>query len=255
MTAATTLLAFRRFVSRRGIPNTVYSDNAQSFHSCARAFKAAASALQEYATGLNVHWKFIVERAPWWGGWWERLIRSTKDVLKRYLGRSSLTAEALSTTLCEVEAVINSRPLTYVEDHPDEGVPLTPSHFLTGRRALCMPQELAVTETSSTPADLQRRACYHQRLTAELWRRWRNAYLLLLRSAHSCPQATSPQLKVGDVVIVHDDNAPPMQWKLGRVTMLHHGVDGVARACSVRTATGHVINRPVQKLYLLESAA
>ncbi|KAH9372630.1 hypothetical protein HPB48_016326 [Haemaphysalis longicornis] len=96
-----------------------------------------------------------------------------------------------------------------------------------------MPQELAVTETSSTPADLQRRARYHQRLTAELWRRWRNAYLLLLRSAHSCPQATSPQLKVGDVVIVHDDNAPPMQWRLGRVTMLHPGVDGVARACTM----------------------
>ncbi|KAH9361097.1 hypothetical protein HPB48_002959 [Haemaphysalis longicornis] len=83
-----------------------------------------------------------------------------------------------------------------------------------------MPQELTLTETSSTAADLQRRACYHQRLAAELRQMWRKAHLQLLRSAHSHPPALLPQLKVGNIVIAIANNAPQMQWKLGRVTSL-----------------------------------
>lgn len=230
----------------------VYSDNALTFRSCARSFKAVIPALQEHATTTRIQWKFIVERAPWWGGWWERLIRTTKDALKRTLGRSSLDVEGLTTTLCEVEAVINSRPLTYLEDDPNELQPLTPAHFLLGKRAIAMP-EPGVTAETSTHAELQRRVQYRKRISTELWRRWKHAYLLQLRSAHCRPEQGSSPIHIGDVVIVNEDNTAPMFWKLGRVTSLHPGRDGVARACSVRLATGHVVNRPVQKLCVMEA--
>ncbi|GFX60673.1 uncharacterized protein TNCV_4917231 [Trichonephila clavipes] len=75
-------------------------------------------------------WKFIVERAPWWGGFYERLVKTVKDPLRKILGRALLTFEELSTILSEVEAIVNHRPLTYVENDPGEPEPLTPAQFL-----------------------------------------------------------------------------------------------------------------------------
>ncbi|GFW07419.1 integrase catalytic domain-containing protein [Trichonephila clavipes] len=78
----------------------------------------------------GIHWKFIVERAPWWGGFYERLVKTIKDPLRKILGRALLTFEELSTILSEVEVIVNHRPLTYVENDPGEPKPLTPAHFL-----------------------------------------------------------------------------------------------------------------------------
>ncbi|GFV12674.1 integrase catalytic domain-containing protein [Trichonephila clavipes] len=78
----------------------------------------------------GIHWKFIVERAPWWGGFYERLVKTIKDPLRKILGRALLTFEELSTILSEVEVIVNHRPLTYVENDPGEPEPLTPAHFL-----------------------------------------------------------------------------------------------------------------------------
>ena len=76
-----------------------------------------------------------LSRKPHGGGVWERLIKVTKECLKRVIGRSSLTFDELHTLLIEVESVINARPLTYIYDN-SEGVsyPLTPSHLIYGRR-------------------------------------------------------------------------------------------------------------------------
>ena len=97
------LLALRRFSARRGLPSVMYSDNAKTFTS-------VANKLQNYFGLLSPEWIFI---APtWWGGWWERLVRSVKSALKKSLGSRCLTKCELETTLIEVEACINSRPLT-----------------------------------------------------------------------------------------------------------------------------------------------
>ncbi|XP_076044749.1 uncharacterized protein LOC143027355 [Oratosquilla oratoria] len=119
------LLALRTFSARRGLPSVVYSDNAKTF-------KIVVKALQQYFSVLSPEWKFIAPRSPWWGGWWERLVRSVKSALKKYLGTRCLTKCELETTLFEVEACINSRPLTYVSDDYNVKNPLTPSHFLIG---------------------------------------------------------------------------------------------------------------------------
>ncbi|GFT12334.1 integrase catalytic domain-containing protein [Trichonephila clavipes] len=81
-------------------------------------------------TDKGIHWKFIVESAPWWGGFYERLVKTIKDPLRKILGRALLTFEELSTILSEVEVIVNHRPLTYVENDPGEPEPLTPAHFL-----------------------------------------------------------------------------------------------------------------------------
>ena len=70
-----------------------------------------------------------MEKAPWWGGFFERLIKSVKRCMKKILRTSHLTEEELLTLLLEVEATLHSRPLTYVSTE-DVREPLTPSHLL-----------------------------------------------------------------------------------------------------------------------------
>ena len=120
------LLAFRRFVSRRGLPKTVFSDNAKTF-------KSASTELLKLYGSNSPYWRFSVPRAPWWGGWWERMVRNMKVSLKKTIGLKSLERTELETLLTEVEACLNSRPLTFVGDDIDNGHPLTPSSFLLGR--------------------------------------------------------------------------------------------------------------------------
>ena len=77
--------------------------------------------VKQYLANRQVDWQFIMERAPWLGGFWERLVRSVKRCLKKSVGRSLLTFEELCTLVVEIEATMNNRPLTYIYDD-EEGL-------------------------------------------------------------------------------------------------------------------------------------
>ncbi|GBO02716.1 hypothetical protein AVEN_51427-1 [Araneus ventricosus] len=98
----------------------------------------------------GITWKFIVDGAPWWGGFSERLVRFVKTCLKRILGKSSLTYEELYAVIVEIEAVINSRPITYLFSNVNEPDPLSPSHFLTGSKLTVLPSPNAVPKSSKS---------------------------------------------------------------------------------------------------------
>ena len=84
-------------------------------------------------------------KAPWWGGIFERLVQSVKRPLHKILGQAKFSFDELNTTLIEVEAIVNSRPLTYItSDELEE--PLTPSHLIIGRRILSLPDDLSYLE-------------------------------------------------------------------------------------------------------------
>ena len=61
---------------------------------------------------------------------WERMIRSVRKVLNALLKNQSPNDEGLSTLMCEVEAILNSRPLTKVSDDPNDLQALSPNHLL-----------------------------------------------------------------------------------------------------------------------------
>ena len=112
------LLAFRRFPSRRGLPATIQSDNAKTFQSSSKEIQKIARSPEvwRYLTNHQITSNFIVEKAPWWGGYWEKLVRSIKSPIKKVIGWSTLSYDEMCTLLTEVEAVINARPLNYVYD-------------------------------------------------------------------------------------------------------------------------------------------
>ncbi|KAL2076831.1 hypothetical protein ACEWY4_027575 [Coilia grayii] len=254
------LLAIKRFIARRGLCKVIYSDNAKTFKRAEQDLKELWESIKdthllEYFSDRGISWRFIAERAAWWGGFWERLVQSVKTCLKKVLGRASLSFEEMTTILTEVEATLNSRPLTFVNNDLDEPQPLTPAHFLVGKRVTSLPpkQLPAVSGiTTLNREEMTRRWRYRQCLMTRCWSRWRKDYLLDLKSAHRCDSLQPTSLKVGDVVLLGDDHMPRQIWKLARVHELFPGRDGKVRSCAVRTSQGTLLRRPVQLLYPLE---
>ena len=144
------LLAFRVFVSRRGLCTTIYSDNAKTFKLANTELAAlwdslSSKKLQAFFAEKRITRKFIAERAAWHGGMWERMVRSVKTCLRKVLGKSCLKYEEIETILIDVEAIVNSRPITFTHTSSEESVPRTPSHFLIGQRLTALPSTGNVT--------------------------------------------------------------------------------------------------------------
>ena len=180
------LQAFRRFVSRRGLPAKLLTHNAKTFKSVSVYVKkiSRSSEVKQYLANRQVDWQFIMERAPWLGGFWERLVRSVKRCLKKSVGRSLLTFEELRTLVVEIEATLNNRPLTYIYDD-EEGLsyPLTPADLIYGRQIATMPHQRHCN-VISTFQSLTKRARYHFRLLEGFTKQWRKEQLLGLREYH-----------------------------------------------------------------------
>jgi hypothetical protein len=149
------LLAFRRFASRKSLPLTMISDNASTYIASAETLKELfqSPSLKEAFSRQGVEWKFIPKRAPWYGGFWERLIGLTMTALKKTLGRTSVTLEELQTLIVEVEAILNDRPITSVSGDINHEEPLTPSHLLYGRRITSLPFDTSVCDDDLNDPD------------------------------------------------------------------------------------------------------
>ncbi|UYV60287.1 hypothetical protein LAZ67_1000726 [Cordylochernes scorpioides] len=240
------LQAFRRFIARRGRPLIVYSDNGTNFKGIANALKKIDfSRLKCDPTLKNITWKFIPPGAPWWGGWWERLIGMMKQLLFRILGQTSLGYEELSTVMCDVESLMNTRPLTYLTEESEDLAPLTPSLFLHEVREVGVP-DLDLIDNQT----LSRKYQYIKRVREDLRERFRIEYFGFLRQETRRLKTTIP-LKVGDMVLIGQESLKRLHWPLARIIQLYPGKDGLVRVAKVKTSSGDKI-RPIQKLYNLE---
>ncbi|XP_047038616.1 uncharacterized protein LOC124643643 [Helicoverpa zea] len=132
LSADSAVLALRRFAARRGCPTEIYSDNGTNMHGADRELREAC---QEEASRRGIAWRFITPSAPFMGGAWERLVRCVKTALGATLHERHPREEVLATLLCEVEYVVNSRPLTHVSVSGDDDESITPNHFLLGGSA------------------------------------------------------------------------------------------------------------------------
>ena len=130
-----------------------------------------------------------MELAPWWGGAFERMVQSTKRCLRKIIGRAKLTQDKLLTAVVEIEAVINSRPLSYISATVCEE-PLTPSYLIVGRRLLNLPDHLGYVcdpddnNFEIDTSQLTKRMRYLASILNHFWRRWRLEYLNELRESH-----------------------------------------------------------------------
>ena len=258
----TFLLAFRRFISRRGLPATLMSDNAKTFKSASKDIRSITRSTEviRYLTNQRTSWRFIVSRAPWWGGFWERMVRSVKRCLRKVIGKATLKCEELNTLLVEAESIINCRPLTYVyNDQEGISFALTPSHLIYGRRITTSPNATHY-EIMSTSLSLTKRVKYHQRLLEQFTNRWKRDYLLSLREHHSLrnKEGQGPSVKVGDIVLLYDEGTKRAFWKLAVVNELIQGTDRKTRAAVIRIGSDkgptRLLKRSIQHLIPIEVA-
>ncbi|CAG7785078.1 unnamed protein product, partial [Allacma fusca] len=170
--------AFRRFIGRRGIPDDIYSDNGTNFKGASRELKLAIQELEndkivEAALVKGCTWHFIPPGSPHMGGAWERLVRSVKLALQVTLKERVPREDVLQTLLVEAEAVVNSRPLTFVSVDANDPESLTPNHFLLGKNnALYSPGIF-----SDDDAKIRNQWKFSQKLADLFWSRWLKEYL------------------------------------------------------------------------------
>ena len=164
--------ALPRFAGRRGTPVLIISDNAKTFKAADKALKKLYNhpEVANELSGKMIEWKFNLERAPWWGGFFERMVGCVKPCLRKVLGNARLTFDELFTVLIEVEGTLNSRPLTYEYDEAGEEV-LTPSHLIFGRRIKTVPDEIVEGEEEGE-SRYTRRFRYLSVRLAHFWNRW-----------------------------------------------------------------------------------
>lgn len=245
------LNAMKRFVSRRGICAHIYSDNGTNFcgaHSHLKEFLELAKThtFQSYLNHSNITWHFIPPRAPHFGGLWESAVRSAKYHLKRIMYNVNLSYEEFYTLLSQVECVLNSRPIYPLTEDPDDMEPLTPGHFLIGTALNSLP-EASVPDTRSTHVSRYKHLCL---MFQQFWTKWSKNYLHSLQQRSKWQYSNVPEKLMGSLVLLHEENLPPMAWKLGRVIDVHPGSDNSVRVVTVKTNNG-VVKRPVVKISVL----
>ena len=245
------IMAIRRLCARRGNPAHIYSDNGTNFKGADRELKRAMEdfdqdQLKAFASGRSFEWHFNPPSAPHMGGSWERLVKSVKVALQAILHQQAPKDEVLSTVFTEAEAVVNSRPLSYVSGDADDEPSLTPFNFLIGSTSAARPPGVFNED------DLRLRKQWRvaQRLADHFWKRWMKEYLPTLTRRTKWLKPSRP-VQIDDVVIICDDNMPRGSWPRGRVVAVHPGQDGIVRVVDVKTSTG-VFRRPVTKLCVID---
>lgn len=251
LTTDSFLNAFKRFISRRGPVERLYSDHGTNFVG-AKAYlhelqqflnsDAFTSDFRAELANNRISWEMIPPNAPHFGGGWEAAIKSFKTHLFRVIGSQILTYEELLTVLCQVEAILNSRPLGILSEDPSEPLPLTPAHFLNMTPLAYFP---SVNEPEINQ-NLLSRYMLLDRLVHSYWRRWRDEYLHTLQlrgkwNTDACP------VKEGMLVLIRDDNSQPLHWPMGIIQQTYTGKDGLIRVVLVKTKTG-TFKRPVVRL-------
>lgn len=263
------LLGLRRFIATRGKPDEILSDNASQF-------KAASTTLDlvwrnllrrkevlNYVSNQGIKWNFIVELAPWMGGFYERLVGIVKRAFRKSIGRNLLTLIQLQTLIKEVEAVLNSRPLVYVGDDINSNISLSPNHFLTLNPNTGIPESINSDDADYIPSEnlsdkLLKIWRKGQKILNAFWSIWREEYLVSLRERTQTKLKTgkihSPsEPKIGDVVLIKE-NLPRGCWKLGKIEQLVVSRDGQIRSAKVKLSSGNIIGRPLSLLYPIENS-
>lgn len=249
------LAALKRLIARRGPPDDIYCDNATNFVGASNKLAELKAFLFKNETQTDIHnyccntfinFHFIPPRAPHFGGLWEAAVKSAKAHLNRTMMNTRLTFEELYTALVEIEAVLNSRPISPCSSDPSDIRALTPADFLYGCPLKSLPEKRPT---------IAKEICHMEnwaRISAikqKFWQQWSHDYLneLQCRTKWS---SEAPNVTVGSMVVVHDDNLPPLKWTIGRVIDCIPGKDQKIRVVDICTSRG-TIRRPIHKIAIL----
>lgn len=246
------IATYKRFTGHRGICASLYSDCGTNFigadSELRKRFESTSRELKELARLLaneGTKWHFNPPAAPHFGGKWEAAVKSVKYYLIRTIGDSILTYEELSTLLIQIEAILNSRPLSAMSEYSKDLSALTPGHFLISEPLTIIPEPSLINLPASKLSKWQ----LIQQKIEHFWNRWSKECLHRFQSISKWHHPSN-EIKKGSLVLITDKRYPPSKWPLARVLELHPGTDGLIRVVTIKTATS-VIKRSITKLCIL----
>lgn len=249
------LNTLKRFIARRGKCQNMFSD-------CGSNFVGANNEMREFFKLINdpkckdkvanclahegIKWNFIPARSPHFGGLWESHVKIAKYHLKRIVGNAFLTFEELSTIFAQIEACMNSRPLSPLSNDPSDLSPLTPGHFLVGEPLVALPEP----DVRDVKVNRLNRFERLNQVVQHFWDRWHRECLSNLNTRSKWQCQVNPNIKIDDLVVLREENLPPLKWALGRVVSVFPGSDNIVRVVSVKTEKG-IVKRAASKVCVL----
>ena len=167
-------------------------------------------------------------------------------MLESVLTSQPLRDETLRTFLCEIESILNSRPLTPISSDVRDDPPLSPNDLLLhGGHGVTLPFTV-FSQAAGVNKKRWKQAIY---LANAFWKRWRSEYLPTLQERQKM-LTLRKNMQQGDTVPLVDDAVPRGQWPLGLVEAVRANADGLVRSATIR-ARGTMVERPVTKLVKL----
>ena len=247
------ICAIRRFIARRGQVKEVWSDNGTNLVGAKKEMqeqihKWNQAQIHNELLQNNVDWRFNPPTGSHFGGVWERMIRTIRKVMMSVAREQMLTDETLQTLFCEVEAVVNGRPITKVSSDVGDLEALTPNHLLLLKGKPSLPPTL----TEETDLYSRKRWRQVQYLSDLFWKRWTSEYVKQLQERQKWMHPKS-NLQKDDVVLIVDNTRPRNLWQMGRVLDIMADSKGLVRQVKVKTKSA-VLVRPISKLCVLLEA-
>ncbi|GFW59835.1 uncharacterized protein TNCV_4719261 [Trichonephila clavipes] len=247
LTTEAFLACLRRFIARRSKPSVIWSDNATNFKGARNILNewneiCKSNRMQLFSAEEGIEWNFIPPASPHFGGLWEANIKSMKRILLRVAKSAIVNFEELTMLMAQIEAVLNSRPLSPLSSDPNDLNPLTPGHFLTNCAISSFPEPYTASDSLS----------YHSRwkliqsLRDKFWNRWSTEYLTHLQTRANW-SVQNPNLMENQLVLLKDPNTKPLDWPMGRILEVFPGSDGLVRVVNVKTSTG-ILKRAITKV-------
>ncbi|GFX61219.1 integrase catalytic domain-containing protein [Trichonephila clavipes] len=250
LTSQAFIPALKRFMARRGKCAKLFSDNGKNFVGACNEIKKLLEIvrnpdekLANYLAAEGIEWKFIPARSPNFGGLWEAAIKSCKYHLKRV--GINLTYEELLTVTVQIEGILNSRPLCPLSNNDDDFQVLTPTHFLINR-SLNSLEEPNLTKCKESNLKRWQKIT---KIVQLMWKFWSCNYLnqLLQRGKWMFEKNN---VKIGDLVLIIEENLPTYKWALGRIVELYYGEDKKVRVVKIKTQYS-TCKRAISKIFVL----
>ena len=248
------ILALYRFISRRGYPMNIFSDNGTNFTGVQRELTKSLTSLDQdrieaELTPHEINWNFSLPVSPWMNGAMETIVKITKKHLNTITRNHLFNKETLHTYLTEIESIINGRPLTPLSDDINHFKALMPNHFLTGT---ANPNLLICPVQKPGGIVNKRKWKAVQVALKSFWQRRIRKYLPITttRKKWNIPIRN---FVVEDLVLIADKNIPRSNWLLPRITEIHQSKDNVIKVVKLKTKFG-TYTRPAANLCLLEES-
>lgn len=260
MTASTLLHALRRFFATTACPKWIWCDNSKTFKAIADLQTSLTERepnpdIIDYCARRRIDFKFIPSFSPWQGGLYEKMVHLFKMSFKHALNNRLLRIEELQTIAKETEAIVNSRPLTYVSEE-NFVPPLRPVDFLRPWTVLSLPrlEESEWKPKTTTKDQLIDEWNETNMALNRFWNRWSTEYLTTLREQyrtnHPHPRCTNhSQPRKNDIVLIQEKNHERGQWQIGQIVS---SSDDYVRSADVRLPSKKIITRPINLLCKFE---